>query len=135
MLAAILLASLWAAAADAGSRSDAQDLFAPTVTVPVERFMDALAVDLVVNAAGLSADLLSTDRKINQGCREGNPLAPRVEGRIALKIGLSALRGSVSYLLRRTGHRTLANVWRWAGGVTDASITTWNLLQDCGGTR
>ncbi len=99
-------ASLWEASY--------QDRPAPAaIVVPVERFSDALATDLALNGLGTGLDLMSTDWAINRGCVEGNRLAPRVEGRVALKVGAAALRGSVAYWLRRRGHKLAADVWRW----------------------
>lgn len=120
MLSLVLAASLWQAA---------QTVPLP-VTVPIEKFSDALAVDLALNAVGTGLDLISTDWAISRGCKEGNPLAPRVEGRVALKVGAAALRGSVAYFLRRRGHKRFADVWRWAGFGTDLLITGNNVA--CG---
>ena len=118
MIPVLLASSLWIAA---------QAAPLPKVTVPVEKIADGLATDLALNAAGTGLDLLSTDWAINRGCVEGNPLGRRVEGRIGLKVGAAALRGSVSYWLRRRGHRAAANVWRWAGFGTDLLITGNNI--------
>lgn len=123
MLSLLLAASLWTAS---------QNVPAPAVIVPVEKIADSLAVDLTTNAIGTGLDLISTDWAINKGCIESNPLAPRVEGRIALKIGASAIRGAVSYWLRRSGHKTVADVWRYAGLATDLVITGNNIY--CGAT-
>lgn len=118
---AFLTVSLWNAAA---SVSAPESAFEP---IPVEKIADSVALDLALNGFGTGLDLISTDYAVNNGCVEGNPLAPRVEGRIALKIGLAAFRGSVGYWLRRHGHKTTADVFRWAGLATDLFITGHNL--------
>lgn len=94
--------------------------------VPVEKISDAVATDLVFIAIGGGADLISTDGAINRGCLEGNPLIPRVEGRIGVKIGTMALRGAGAYLLRRTGHGRSADVLRWLGAAWDGGVTVSN---------
>lgn len=125
MLSLVLAASLWSASM--------QERVAPPqayVTVPVERISDAVAVDLVFIGVGTALDLISTDRAINRGCVEGNPLVPRVEGRIGVKIGAAAIRASGAYLLRRTGHGGTAGVLRWLGAAWDGGVTVNNEL--CG---
>lgn len=102
---------------------------AQVVSVPVDKFSDALATDLAMIGLGTGADLLSTDYFLNQSngrCIEANPIGQRVEGRIALKIGAAALRGSAAYFLRRRGHRKVANVVRWLGVAVDGGVTANN---------
>ena len=94
---------------------------------PEKPILDGLAGDLVANAFGTAADLGSTDWAISRGCEEGNPLLPRVEGRVAGKIALGAFRGGVSYLLRRAGKNKAASIFRYAGLATDLLITGNNL--------
>ena len=127
MLAGLALASsLWFASADAGARP----LPPGALIVPVEKISDSVATDIALNVFGTSLDLGSTDWAINRGCVEGNPLLPRVEGRIAGKLALAGFRGTISYVLRRTGHKTAADIFRWAGLATDIAITTNNIV--CG---
>ena len=126
MIPFLLASSLWLAASDAGTRPAS----AQAIMVPVEKFADGLATDLALNALGTGLDLISTDFAINRGCVEANPLAPRVEGRVALKMGGAALRGTVAYWLRRKGHKTAADIFRWVGLATDLVITGNNAV--CG---
>lgn len=128
ILALALASSLWVAAQEAGSRPDAQ--VSTFVAVPIEKIANPLATDIVFKAIGFSADVMSTDWAISKGCKEGNPLIPRLEGRLGLKIGGAVLQGVVSYALRRTGHNALANVWRYGGSAVDAFALTNNLV--CG---
>lgn len=125
LLALALASSLWVSAQEAGARAPSS-----AVIVPVEKIADGLAVDLAFNAFGTGFDLISTDWAVNHGCVEGNPLAPRVEGRVALKIGVSALRGSIAYWARRHGHKKFADIFRWSGFATDLLITGNNVA--CG---
>lgn len=124
MLSLILSASLWAASQEARVPS------VQYVIVPVEKIADRLAGDLTWNGAGLSADLLSTSWALQHGCVEANPNGQTVEARIALKIGLGTARGLVAYLLRRSGHSTYADVWRWVGVGADAFVVGNNIY--CG---
>lgn len=99
-------------------------------TVPIEKIADPLATDLALIGLGTGADLLSTDYFLNHSkgaCVEVNPLGQRPEGRVALKIGAAALRGSAAYFLRRRGHRKIANVVRWLGLAVDGGVTASNL--------
>lgn len=128
MLAGLALASsLWFAAADAGARP-----LSPGAVyyVPVEKISDSLATDIVLNVFGTSLDLGSTDWAIHRGCVEGNQLIPRVESRVAGKLALTGFRGTVSYVLRRKGHKTAADIFRWAGLATDVALMTNNIV--CG---
>lgn len=120
----VILASLWLAAQEPRTPPPVY------VVVPVEKIADRLAGDLAWDGAGLSADLLSTSWALQHGCVEANPLGQTVEARIALKIGLGTARGLVAYWLRRAGHNTHADVWRWVGVGADAFITGSNIY--CG---
>jgi len=128
VLTSLLLASsLWVAAQEAGAKAPAS---AVVVSVPIEKISNSRATDFLFNGIGTGADLISTDWAINKGCVEGNPLVPRPEGRIGLKIGAMTIRASASYLLRRSGHKTTADIFRWAGFATDVLITGNNVA--CG---
>jgi hypothetical protein len=96
---------------------------------PLEGFADPLATDLVLIGFGTAADLASTDLALHNcgTCREGNPLAPRVEGRVALKTAGAFFRAGVAYYLRRHGHGRAADVFRWAGLAVDTALTVNNL--------
>ena len=124
MMAPILAASLWLASQEPRTPPPQY------VIVPIERIADRFAGDAAWNGAGLSGDLLSTSWALQHGCAEANPNGQTVEARLALKIGLSTTRLLVSYWLRRTGHRTYADVWRWAGVGADAFIVGNNFV--CG---
>lgn len=126
MLSLLLASSLWLAGSEAGARPDA----AQAVVVPVEKIADGLATDLALNALGTGLDLLSTDFALHRGCVEGNPLAPRVEGRVALKMGGAAMTGAASYWLRRKGHKRAADVLRYARLAVDLGLTVNNVA--CG---
>jgi len=132
MIPLLLASSLWIASQNPPQPSG--EVFqAPPVSVPIEKISDALATDLALIGLGTGADLISTDWAINRGCVEGNPLVPRPEGRIALKSGGASIRGVLAYWLRRKGHRSIANVFRWAGFGTDLLITGNNVK--CGASR
>ena len=124
MLSLLLSASLWVASQEARTPP------VQYVIVPIEKVADRLVGDIVWNGAGFSSDLLSTSWALQHGCVEANPNGQTVEARIALKVGLSSARLLVSYWLRRTGHRTYADVWRWVGVGADAFITGNNIY--CG---
>ena len=124
MLASLLAVSLWVA-----SQEPRPGGFAAPVS-PLERIADPLATDLALIGLGSGFDLLSTDYALHNSssrCVEGNPIGQRVEGRVALKIGGAAIRGSVAYYLRRHGHKTTADVFRWAGLALDGGVTAHNL--------
>lgn len=128
MLTALALASsLWFAAADAGARAIPSDAF---VAVPVEKISDSIATDIALNVFGTSLDLYTGDWAFARGCIEGNFLLPRPESRAAGKLALAGFRGTISYVLRRKGHKTAADVFRWAGLATDLAISTNNIV--CG---
>lgn len=122
MLALLLAGSLFAASQEARTPPPAA-----SIVVPVDSFSDALALDLALNAAGSGLDLISTDWALQHGCHEANPLGQRVEGRVALKMGSAAVRGVVAYYLRRSGHKTGANIWRYTGLVVDLGVTASNV--------
>lgn len=120
---AVLAMSLWAAS---------QEPRTPPVAlvVPVETIADPLAVDLALIGAGTGLDLITTDYALSRGCVEANPLIPRVEGRVAMKMGAGALRGAIAYWLRRRGHSKVAGVLRWFGAAADFGISVNNVV--CG---
>ena len=143
LLPLLLASSLWQAAATSATthiacfeeksnivcyNSSGQPLATVWLTKK-ESIADPLAGDILANLIGTAADLGSTDWAIGQnvGCFESNPLLPRVESRVAGKIALSAFRGTVSYILRRRGHKRAADVFRYAGLATDLLLTTNNL--------
>ncbi len=116
-----LAASLWLAS------QEPRPLPAQAVQIPIEKIANPLATDLVLNGLGMGADLITTDYALNHGCYEANPLAPRVEGRVALKMGVGAIRGAVAYWLRRSGHKRGADVFRWVGLAVDMGISVNNV--------
>lgn len=132
MLASLALASsLWLAASEAGARPEAAQAV-QTSTVAVLKAGKPLAVDLAFIGGGFSWDLGTTRWAIDRGCREGNPipLMQEVEGRVALKLAQTTFRATVAYILRSRGHDRAANVFRYAGAVTDGAIGISNIA--CG---
>lgn len=130
MLALALSSSLWLSAQAAGDRPDV-----PQLVAPVESIADAVALDLVMIGVGTGSDLIATDLCLNKGGRELNPLGQRSDGRIGLKIGAAFIRGGVAYALRRTRHRTTANVFRWLGAAWDGGVTVHNGVCAFGGSK
>lgn len=124
MLTLALATSLWAASHAEPVRPPQ---FIPPPQVMTPGRMDKLAGDLALNAFGTAGDLISTDWAISRGCTEGNPLLPRVEGRIGVKVGLMAFRGGMAYVLRSRGHSKAADAFRWAGLAVDSALTINNV--------
>ena len=105
----------------------AGNLVSAVSSIPIDNFADSLVTDIALNALGSGADLLSTDYALQHGCKEGNPLAPRPEGRTALKMGAAAVRGSAAFWLRRHGHKRFADVFRYLGLGVDLLVTANNV--------
>lgn len=129
MLASLALASsLWLAGQEAGARQDAPA--AVVVTVPVEKIADAFGRDLYWLVGGHAADLYTTAWALHRclECREGNPLGPTSEARIAIKMAGTASTGLTLWKLRRSGKHKAANVLRWASVAVNAGLAINNTI-------
>jgi hypothetical protein len=124
MLTAVLASSLWIASQ--ADRPVPQTAF----VTPYEKIADAVATDLVFLGIGGGLDLMSTSRAIKRGCYESNPAGHDSEARTALKMGTLAIRGGLTYVLRRTGRKTMANVARYVGAAADLGFSISN--ERCG---
>lgn len=126
MLTALALATtLWASAQVAGARPDA----AQAVSVaPVERIADDFGRDLAWVVGSHSADLYSTAWALHRcpSCREGNPLGPSSEARIALKMAGTASTGLTLWKLRRAGKNRAATILRWTAVAVNVGLTVNN---------
>lgn len=114
-----------AATHDVAMADDAKVL----VTVPVELVADEFVKDVVWIVRGHAADLASTAwalRRCNGACREGNPLGPDVESRIALKMAGSATAALTCWELRRSGHKNWASAIRWGTVAIGAMLVVNN---------
>jgi len=92
----------------------------------VEAIADDVARDLAWVIGAHAADLYSTAWAIHRGqgsIKEGNPLGPTPEARIALKVAYTATTGLVMWKLRRDGHGRAASILRWAYVAIAAGLT------------
>lgn len=136
MLALVLAASLYQAAATAGDRPSALcDLTnigcveGKGLPQPVEKIADDFGRDLAWLVAGNAADLYSTAWAIHRcdgACGEGNPLGPTSEARVALKMATAASTGLTLWKLRRDGHPRVASFVRWASVAVNAALVVNN---------
>ena len=137
MLALVLAASLWQAAATAGDRPSALCDIASIgcvegkgMPVAVEKIADDYGRDLAWVVGSNAADLYSTAWALHRcdgACGEGNPLGPTVEARVALKMATAASTGLTLWKLRRDGHGRTATFVRWASVAVNAALVTNNV--------
>lgn len=136
MLALVLAASLYQAAATAGARPSALcDLTnigcveGKGMPVAVEKIADDYGRDLAWLIGSNAADLYSTAWALHRcdgACGEGNPLGPTVEARVALKMATAASTGLTLWKLRRDGHNRAATIVRWASVAVNAALVVNN---------